>query len=81
MTRSAAGEDAHGARGRPLGVKAHATQEHWLGQIVKLGTGKVTTKDTLTAKVIGIPGEYDSEAEALRAATRYVDEELERRQD
>lgn len=55
--------------------------EHWLCKIVKLGKGKVTTKDSLTAKVIGIPGEYDSEAEALQAAKRYVDEELERRQD
>jgi hypothetical protein len=55
--------------------------EHWLCKIVKLGTEKVTTKDSLTAKVIGVPGEYASEAAALRAAERYIDEEIERRPD
>ena len=55
--------------------------EHWLCKIVKLGKEKVTTKDSLTAKVIGLPGEYASEAEALQAAKRYIDEEDARRQD
>jgi len=39
------------------------------------------TQDSLTPTVTRVPGEYASEAEALRAAKRYVDEELERRQD
>ncbi len=55
--------------------------EHWLSKIVTLGKRKGMTKDSLTAKVIGIPGEYGSEAEAIQAAKGYIDEEAAHRQD
>ena len=42
---------------------------------MKLGKKKAMTKDSLTAAVTRVPGEYASEAEALQAAKRYVDEE------
>jgi hypothetical protein len=54
---------------------------HWLGKIVKLGKKKVMSKDSLTAAVTRVPGEYDSEEEALQAAKRYIDEEEVHRQD
>jgi hypothetical protein len=60
---------------------ARLLSEHWLSKIVNLGKKKGMTKDSLTAKVIGIPGEYGSEAEAIQAAKRYIDEETERRPD
>ena len=47
----------------------------WLSMIVKLGTKKVMTKDSLTPAVTRVPGEYDSEEEAVRSAKRYIDEE------
>ena len=55
--------------------------EHWLSTIVKLGEKKGMTKDSLTAEVTGIPGEYGSEAEAIQAAKRYIDAEEAHRQD
>jgi len=36
------------------------------------------TKDSLTPAVTRVPGEYDSEEEADRAAKRYIDDEEER---
>lgn len=47
----------------------------WLSMLVKLGKKKVMTKDSLTAAVTRVPGEYDSEEEAIRAAKQYIDEE------
>ena len=47
----------------------------WLGLIVKLGRKKAMTKDSLTATVTRVPGEYDSEEEAIRTAKRYIDDE------
>ena len=55
--------------------------EHWLSKIVKLGEKKGMTKDSLTATVTRIPGEYDSEEEALEAAKRYINEEQGHRRD
>jgi len=60
---------------------ARLLSEHWLSQLVKLGKQKAMTKDSLTAEVTRVPGEYDSEAEALQAAKRYIDEEDAPRQD
>ena len=47
----------------------------WLSMIVKLGKKKVMTKDSLTAAVTRVPGEYDSEEEAIWTAKQYIDEE------
>jgi len=55
--------------------------EHWLSKIVKLGKKKGMTKDSLTAAVTRISGEYGSEAEAIQAAKGYIDEEEAHRQD
>lgn len=55
--------------------------EHWLSEIVKLGDKKEMTKDSLTAEMTRVPGEYGSEAEALQAAKGYIDEKTERRLD
>jgi len=55
--------------------------EHWLSKIVNPGKKKGMTKDSLTAKVTGIPGEYDSEEQAIQAAKRYIDEADAHRQD
>jgi hypothetical protein len=43
-----------------------------------LGKKKALTKDSLTAAVTRVPGEYDSEEEAVRTAKRYIDDEEER---
>jgi hypothetical protein len=45
----------------------------WLGQIVSLGGRKPVTEDSLTDTVTRVPGEYPSEAEALQAASKYID--------
>ena len=50
----------------------------WLSLLVKLGKKKALTKDSLTAAVTRVPGEYDSEEEAVRTAKRYIDDEEER---
>jgi len=50
----------------------------WLSIIVKLGKKTAMTKDSLTPAVTRVPGEYDSEEEANRAAKRYIDDEEER---
>ena len=60
---------------------ARLLSEHWLSKIVKLGKKKAMTKDSLTAEVTGIPGEYGSEAEAIQAAKGYIDEAEAHRQD
>jgi hypothetical protein len=60
---------------------AQLLSQHWLSKIVNLGKKKGMTKDSLTAKVIGIPGEYGSEAEAIQAAQGYIDEAEAHRQD
>ena len=49
--------------------------------IVSIGTRQSTTKDSLTDTVTRVPGEYQSVAEALEAAKRYIDEEDARRQE
>ncbi len=50
----------------------------WLSKIVKLGIKKTVTKDSLTAAVTRVPGEYDSEAKAIQSAKHYIDDEAER---
>lgn len=49
--------------------------EQWLAMIVKLGAKSSLTKDSLTPAVTRIPGEYVSEAEAIDAAKRYINNE------
>jgi hypothetical protein len=49
----------------------------WLSTLVRLGGQRTLTKDSLTAAVTRVPGEYGSELEALQAAKRYVDAEEE----
>ena len=53
----------------------------WVSMIVRIGTRQSTTKDSLTDTVTRVPGEYQSEAEALEAAKRYIDEEDARQQE
>ena len=53
----------------------------WLGKIVKLGMKKTVTKDSLTAAVTRVPGEYDSEARAIQSAKYYIDDEAEHPQE
>jgi hypothetical protein len=53
---------------------------HWLSKIVKLGKKKAMTKDSLTAAVTRVPGEFDSEEEAIQAAKQWIDDEEGRRQ-
>jgi hypothetical protein len=38
------------------------------------------TKDSLTAAVTRVPGEFDSEEEAIQAAKQWIDDEEGRRQ-
>jgi hypothetical protein len=52
----------------------------WLSKIVKLGKKKVMTKDSLTAAVTRVPGEYDSEEEAIQAARQCIDDQEGHRQ-
>lgn len=47
----------------------------WLSMIVKLGNRKVMNRDSLTATVTRVPGEHDSEEEAIQVAKRYIDGE------
>jgi hypothetical protein len=44
----------------------------WISAIVNFGKKKVVTKDSLTDTVTRVPGEYDSEEQALRAAREYI---------
>jgi len=53
----------------------------WVSMIVSIGTRQSTTKDSLTDTVTRVPGEYQSEAEALEAAKQYIDEEDARQQE
>ncbi len=46
----------------------------WLVSIVNLGPRKMPTKDSLTDAAMRIPGEYDSEDEAVEAAKEYIDQ-------
>jgi hypothetical protein len=46
----------------------------WICSVVNMGKKKTVTKDSLTDAVTRVPGEYDSDIEALRAAKRYIDE-------
>jgi Arc/MetJ-type ribon-helix-helix transcriptional regulator len=47
----------------------------YLSVIVSLGKGTPLTTNSLTATVTRVPGEYPSEAEAIQAAMRYIDEQ------
>jgi hypothetical protein len=47
----------------------------WISSIVSMGKEKVITKNSLTAAVTRVPGEYDSEGDALQAARQYIDGE------
>ena len=55
--------------------------ERWLSENVRLGKKTAMTKDSLTAKVTLVPGEYRSEEEAIQAAKRYIDGEEAHRQE
>jgi hypothetical protein len=46
----------------------------WISTIVRLGQSLRINKDSLTAKAARVPGEYPSEAEALRRARQYIDD-------
>jgi hypothetical protein len=48
----------------------------WLGKIVTLGKKQAITKHSLTAAVTRVPGEYQSEAEAIQSAKHFIDEEV-----
>ncbi len=45
----------------------------WIASIVNIGKRKLITKNSLTMAVTRIPGEYDSEVEAVLAAKDYID--------
>ena len=45
----------------------------YVSLIVSIGIRQPMTKDSLTATVTRVPGEYPSEAEAIQAAMRYID--------
>jgi len=47
----------------------------YVSRIVGIGIRQPMTKDSLTATVRRVPGEYPSEAEAIQAAMRYIDEQ------
>jgi hypothetical protein len=47
---------------------------HWISAIVNMGKTKVVTKYSLTDTVTQLPVEYDSAAEALKAAKQYIDD-------
>ena len=47
----------------------------WVSIVVSIGTRQPMTKDSLTDTVTRVPGEYPSEAEAMQAAMRYLDEQ------
>jgi len=46
----------------------------WVTSIVNLGKRKMTSMDSLTAAVSRIPGEFDSERDAVQAAQQYIDQ-------
>ncbi len=48
----------------------------WLVSTVSLGRRKLTNKDALTGAVTRIPGEYDSEEQAVHAAKEYIDGQM-----
>jgi hypothetical protein len=47
----------------------------YVSMIVSLGKGTPLTTNSLTATVTRVPGEHPSEAEAIQAAMRYIDEQ------
>ena len=47
----------------------------YVSLIVSIGIRQPMTKDSLTDTVTRVPGEYPSEAEAMQAAMRYLDEQ------
>ena len=49
----------------------------WVTSTVNFGKRKVINSDSLTAAVSRIPGEYNSEQEAIQAAKRYINQEAE----
>ena len=52
---------------------AHLMRGSWISTIVTIGERTPLTKDSLTDTTTLVPGEYPSEAEALQAATHYID--------
>jgi hypothetical protein len=46
----------------------------WIASIVNFGKRKLANTDSLTAAVNRVPGEYDSDQEAIEAAKRYIDQ-------
>jgi hypothetical protein len=46
----------------------------WIASIVNFGKRRVSNTNSLTAAVSRVPGEYDSEQEAIEAAKRYIDQ-------
>jgi len=53
----------------------------YVSLIVRIGIRQPMTKDSLTATVMRVPGEYPSEAEAIQAAMHYIDEQEAHRRD
>ena len=49
----------------------------WITSTVNLGKRKLINSDSLTAAVNRIPGEYNSEQEAIQAAKRYINQKEE----
>lgn len=49
----------------------------WISAIVNIGKKKVMTKDSLTQAVTRVPGEYESEEQAIRAAKEYIGDGVE----
>ncbi len=50
----------------------------WIVSTVNFGMRKMTNKDSLTGAVTRIPGEHDSEEQAIQAAKEYIDQQTTR---
>ena len=46
----------------------------WVASIVNFGKRKLVNTDSLTAAVNRVPGEHDSEQEAIEAAKQYINQ-------
>ncbi|RPI00593.1 MAG: hypothetical protein EHM71_17220 [Zetaproteobacteria bacterium] len=48
----------------------------WIGTLVNLGKETIPTRHALTDSVTRVPGEYESEDQAIQAARAYIDLEI-----
>jgi hypothetical protein len=48
----------------------------WIGTLVNVGKATIPTRDALTDSVTRVPGEYESEDQAIQAARVYIDLEV-----